>query len=45
MSLDAASVAANNIRLREAEANRRAAAKIPVDRSARVLTDGSPVTT
>jgi hypothetical protein len=38
------SEAANNIRIREADARRKAAEAIPVDRSARTLTDGSPVT-
>jgi hypothetical protein len=39
-----ATEAANNIRHRESDAKRKAAEAIPVDRSARTLTDGSPVT-
>ncbi|MFZ1007671.1 MAG: hypothetical protein WAN65_12590 [Candidatus Sulfotelmatobacter sp.] len=41
---DKAMDAAHNIRLREDEAKRKAAEAIPVDRSARVLASGSPVT-
>lgn len=39
-----ASEAANNQRRKEIDARRKAAESIPVDRSAQVLTDGSPVT-
>lgn len=39
-----ASEAANNLRRKQEEANRQAAAAIPVDRTAVTLADGSPVT-
>ena len=39
-----ANLAARNVRRKQEEADRAAAAAIPVDRSAQVLTDGSPVT-